>query len=156
MATEEDKGKATTDLLKGHLKRTVNQLAKAMTAKDIRTSKLSYDLAMDKISRMGKFLKKLETVEEMEEEWIENKLNVIDTQKDVLCDKFAAILLMETLVNEEQGGVENELQEGGMVGSNNRRIPKNNAKKPPQIKDTASLKKYEEWHAKVVVYFVLI
>ena len=67
MATEADKGKATTARLKRHITRTVNQLTKAMNAKDIRTSKLSYDLAMDKISRLGEFLEKLETVEGMED-----------------------------------------------------------------------------------------
>ena len=60
------------------------------------------------------------------------------------CDKFAAILLMEILGNEQQVDNENELQEGGIVGSNTRRISKNYVKKPPELEDTAYLKEYEE------------
>ena len=116
MATEAEKVKATNARLKGHITRIINQLQKAMNTKDIRTSHLSYDLVMDKISGLGEFLEKLETVEGIEEAWIENELNIVDTQKDVLCDKFAAILLMETLANEQQTDVENKLQEAGIFG----------------------------------------
>ena len=55
---------------------------------------------------------------------------------------------MEAIVNKQQNQFENELQDGAVVALNSKRIPKNNVKKPPELEDTASLKEYEEWHAK--------
>ena len=133
----------------------MNQLSEAMMAKDMRTSNLSYDQAMDKIARLGEFWEKLETVEGVEEAWLENELNVIDIQKDSFYEKFTAISLIEALVIEQQIDVKNELQDGGVVNLTSNRIPNNNAKKLPELEGTASLKEYEEWHAKIIDYFIL-
>jgi hypothetical protein len=67
MATNAEKGKASLSRMKGHLTRTINQLNKAIAAKDIRTSKINYETAMDKSTRLVKFVEELENVDRIEE-----------------------------------------------------------------------------------------
>ena len=154
MATDAEQGKTTAARLKGHITRSLKQLQKAIDSKDLRTSQLGYNVTMDKISKLNEFLEELETIEGIDAAWFQRELNLVDKQKEDLCEKFADILQMKTLANQQQTEVENDLQEAGMIVSN-KRIPKNNVKKPPDLEDTASLKEYEEWHAKVMDYFVL-
>ena len=66
------------------------------------------------------------------------KMNTISAKKsDELRAKYAAILLMKASVLEQQNDTDAgmEPQDGGTVGLNSKRIPKNGVKKPPEFGD---------------------